>query len=134
MSGMRMNYNKSEIVSTDPNDIEDTKQFARIFGCPVGELPIKYLGIPLHYYKQSREDLQPLIDKIIQMIAGWRGKLLTQAGRLTLIKACIASIPIYLLSFFKFLKWAVDLITHICLTIFGMIMKVIKNCTWSIGI
>jgi hypothetical protein len=54
--------------------------------------------------------LQPLIDKIIKRIDEWRGKLLSQAGRLVLIKACIASIHVYLLSFFKFPKWAVDLI------------------------
>jgi hypothetical protein len=69
---------------------------------PVGNFPIKYLGIPLHYQKLRREDLQPLIDKIIKMIAGWRGKLLTRAGRIILIQTCLASIPIYLLSFFKF--------------------------------
>jgi hypothetical protein len=86
----------------------------------VGELPIKYLGMPLHYYKLSREDLQLLIDKIIKRVAGWRGKLLTQAGRLILIKACIASIPIYILSFFKFPRWVVDLInSHM------------SNCFWD---
>jgi hypothetical protein len=69
---------------------------------PVGNFPIKYLGIPLHYQKLRREDLQPLIDKIIKMIAGWRGKLLTRVGRIILIQTCLASIPIYLLSFFKF--------------------------------
>jgi hypothetical protein len=69
---------------------------------PVGNFPIKYLGIPLHYQKLRREDLQPLIDKIIKRIAGWRGKLLTRAGRIILIQTCLASIPIYLLSFFKF--------------------------------
>jgi hypothetical protein len=74
--------------------------FSRIFGCHVGNFPIKYLGIPLHYNKLRREDLQPLIDKIIKRIAGWRGKLLSQAGRMILIKTCIASIPIYLISFF----------------------------------
>jgi hypothetical protein len=36
--------------------------------------------------------------------------MLTQAGRLVLIKTCIASIPVYLLSFFKFPKWAIKLI------------------------
>jgi hypothetical protein len=77
MSGMRINYDKCEIVPTNPNDVEDLKHFAGIFGCRVGELPIKYLGIPLHYHKLSREDLQPLIDKIIKRIASWRGKLLT---------------------------------------------------------
>lgn len=42
------------------------------------------------------------------MIAGWRGKLLSYAVKITLFKACLASILIYLLSFFKFPKWVVD--------------------------
>jgi hypothetical protein len=75
-----------------------------VFGCPVGAFPIKYLGIPLHYNKLSREDLHPLIDKIIKRIARWRGKLLTKVGRIILIKTCLASIPVYILSFFNFLN------------------------------
>jgi hypothetical protein len=67
-----------------------------------------------------RESLQPLIDKIIKRIVGWRGKLLTQARRLILIKTCIASIPTYLLTFFKFPRWVVDLInSHM------------TNCSWD---
>lgn len=91
-----------------------------IFGCPEGTFPIKYLGIPLHHQKLRREDLQPLVDKILKRIAGWRGKLLSYAGRLILIKTCLASIPTYLLSFFKFPKWALKLInTHMV------------NCLWN---
>ena len=85
-----------------------------------GKFPIKYLGIPLHYEKLSKEDIQPLIDKILKRIAGWRGKLLSYRGRLTLIQACLASIPIYLLSFFKFPKWAVE-----------MINTQMANCLWN---
>jgi hypothetical protein len=58
----------------------------------------------------EKGDLHLLIDTIIKRIVGWRGKLLTQAGRMILFKTCIASIPIYLLSFFKFSRWPVDLI------------------------
>jgi hypothetical protein len=120
MFGMRINYHKSEVVPTDPDDVKDIQEFVEIFGCPVGTLPIKYLGIPLHFHKLKREDLQPLIDKIIKRIAGWRGKLLTQAGRLVLIKACIASIPVNLLSFIKFPRWAIDLIN-----------SNMPNCFWD---
>jgi len=35
---------------------------------------------------------------------------LSYAGRLTLLRACLASIPIYLLSIIKFLRWAIDMI------------------------
>ena len=51
-----------------------------------------------------------MVDKIIKRIAGWRGRLLSYAGRLVLLKACLASIPIYLLSIIKFPKWAIKMI------------------------
>lgn len=73
-----------------------------MFGCPVGDLPITYLGAPLHYEKLKGEYLQPLVDKIIKRIAGWRGKLFSHAGRLLLIKTCLASIPVYLMLFLTF--------------------------------
>ena len=60
--------------------------------CKKSEFPIKYLGVPLHYTKLRRKDLQPMVDKIIKRIVGWRGRLLSYAGRLTLLKACLASI------------------------------------------
>ena len=56
----------------------------------------------------------------MKRIAGWRGKLLSYKGRLILIKACLASIPIYLLSFFKFPKWAIE-----------MINSQMANCLWN---
>ena len=72
--------------------------------------PIKYLGVPLHFTKLTRNDLQPVTDKIIKRIDGWWGRLLSYARRLTLLKACLANIPIYLMSIIKFPKWAIRMI------------------------
>jgi hypothetical protein len=110
MSDMRVNYHKSELLPINMEQGVELEIFSDIFGCPVGDFSIKYLRIPLHYQTLRRDDLQPLIDKIIKRIAGWRGKLLTQAGRMILIKTCISSIPIHMLSFLKFPRWTVDLI------------------------
>uniref|UniRef100_A0A453STI6 Reverse transcriptase zinc-binding domain-containing protein n=1 Tax=Aegilops tauschii subsp. strangulata TaxID=200361 RepID=A0A453STI6_AEGTS len=53
-------------------------------------------------------------------MAGWRGKLLSYSARIVLIKTCIASIPVYLLSFFKFPRWALDLVN-----------SQLAHCLWS---
>lgn len=119
VSGMSINYHKSELV---PINLEETEihTFLDIFQCVKGDFPIKYFGIPLHFDKLRREDLQPMIDALLARMAGWRGKLLSLLGRVTLVKTCLASIPIYMLSFFKFPKWAISLIN-----------SQLTNCLWS---
>jgi hypothetical protein len=78
--------------------------------CPIGQFPHKYLGVSIHFDKLKREDLQPVIDKLVKKVVGWRGRLLAYSSRLVLIKTCLASISIYLLSFIKFSKWTIKLI------------------------
>jgi hypothetical protein len=84
------------------------------------EILVKYLGFPLHFSKLKREDLQPLIDNLLGRMAGWRGKLLSMEAKRILIQSVLSSIPIYMLSLFKFLKWALDLIN-----------TQIANCMWN---
>jgi hypothetical protein len=119
LSGMRINFHKSELIPINL-DQEQIHNIAHIFSCPVGDFPIKYLGVPLHFEKLRREDIQPLVDKIINKISGWKGKLLSHAARVILIKTCIASIPVYLLSFIKFPTWAIKAIS-----------SQMANCLWN---
>lgn len=69
MSGMKINYDKSDLL-TIGMDEDSANQFAKLFCCKRSEFPIKYLGVPLYYTKLRRQDLQPIIDKIIKRIAG----------------------------------------------------------------
>lgn len=64
----------------------------------------------MRYNKLRRDDLQPLVDKLMKRPAGWKGRLLSPRGRLILIQPCLASIPVYLLSVIKFPVWAVEAI------------------------
>jgi hypothetical protein len=64
LSGMKVNFHKSEILPMNL-DQEETQRFAHIFSCPVGSFPLKYLGVPLHFDVLSRDDIQPLVDKIL---------------------------------------------------------------------
>jgi hypothetical protein len=108
-SGMRINYNKSDLAPMN-QDEDETLQYARIFCCKIGEFPFKYLSVPLHHEKLRREDIRPVVDKVINMIPGWKGRLLSYKARLILLKACLASIPAYLLSIIKFPKWSIEAI------------------------
>jgi hypothetical protein len=119
ISGMRINFHKSELVPLNI-ELSEAHRLAHVFSCPLGTFPIKYLGVPLHYENLNREDIQPLVDKILKKIAGWRGRLLSQAARAMLIKTCLASILVYLLSFLKFPKWAIKLIN-----------TQMRNCLWN---
>jgi len=104
---MKINYNKSDLITMGASEEEKTA-LARLFCCNIGDFPIKYLGVPLHFTKLKREDIQPVVDKMMNRIVSWKGRLLSSAGKLTLLKSCLASIPIYLLSVIKFPKWAIE--------------------------
>jgi hypothetical protein len=119
VSGMRINFHKSKVI---PLNLEEDRchEIAHLQNCHVGSLPFKYLGVPLHFDRLKREDIQPLIDKMIKKAAGWRGRLLAYSSRLVLIKSCLASIPVYLLSFIKFPKWVIK-----------MIESQMANCLWN---
>jgi hypothetical protein len=106
---MRINYNKSDPTPINLGE-EEKQAYKKIFCCRLGSFPFKYLGVPLHYEKIRREGIQPIVDKIIKRIAGYKGKLLSYGARLTLLRACLASIPIYLMSIIKFPKWAIKAI------------------------
>jgi hypothetical protein len=93
---MKINYNKSDLVSDNLED-EETKMYTRIFCCKLRFFPFKYLGVPLHHEKLRREDIQPVVNTILNRILGWQGRLMSYGARLELLRACLASIPIYLM-------------------------------------
>jgi hypothetical protein len=116
---MRINFNKSEVIPMNLGE-DRCHEIAHILNCPMGSLPFKYFGVPLYFERLKREDIHPLVDRLIKKVAGLRGRLLAYSSRLVLIKSCQASIPVYLLSFIKFSKWAIRLIE-----------SQMANCFWN---
>jgi hypothetical protein len=106
ISGIKINYHKSDLTPMGLEDVE-IQEYAKIFCCKIGTFPFRYLGVPLHYENLRREDIQPIVDRILSRISSWKGRLLSYGARLILLKACLASIPIYLMSIIKFPKWAI---------------------------
>jgi hypothetical protein len=103
-SGLKINLNKTEIfpIRCEQNIIaEALADFPR----KVAQFPGNYLGLSLHTRKLRRVDFQPLLDKIGGRIPGWKGKLLSVAGREMLVKSVLTSQPIYHLTVFPMQKW-----------------------------
>jgi hypothetical protein len=103
VSRMMINFHKSEAIPMNIA-VDEAHDITHVLNCPIGVLPFKYLGVPLHFEKLKKEVLQPVLDKCIKRIVGWRGRLLAYSSRLELIMSCLASIPVYLMSFMKFPK------------------------------
>jgi hypothetical protein len=109
MSGMRINFHKCDLIAIKVEE-QESQLFSRSLCCKLGQFPLKYLGVPQHYTKLRKEDIQPIVDKLLKKTSGWRGRLLNHAARLELVRSVLASIPLYLMSVIKFPKWAITLI------------------------
>lgn len=68
LSSLKINFHKSDLHTIHVSE-GMSKEFAQVFCSQFGEFPFKYLGVPLHFKKLRREDLQPIIDRIIKSIA-----------------------------------------------------------------
>jgi hypothetical protein len=74
------------------------------FGCEAGSLPLKYLGIPIHYRRLLNKELNPVEDRFEKKLGSWQGKLLSYGDRLILINSVLISLPMFMLSFLEIPK------------------------------
>ncbi|XVF56157.1 hypothetical protein PTKIN_Ptkin06aG0094700 [Pterospermum kingtungense] len=59
------------------------------------------LGFPMAFGKNRRAKTRSIIDRVRARVDAWSSRLLSQAGRVVLIKSAAQSIPIYFMSCFK---------------------------------
>ena len=74
------------------------------FGCEVGSLPLKYLGIPIHYRRLLNKEWNPVENRFEKMLGCWQVKLLSYGDRLVLINSVLTSLPMFMLSFLEIPK------------------------------
>jgi len=86
---------------------------AAALGCNLGELSLNYLGVPVSYKRPAKADWMPLIKKVEKKRYGWKGKLLSMGGRLTLVNSVLSAIPMYYMSVYKLPSWVEERIDQI---------------------
>ena len=93
-SGLQVNFLKSS-ATLICCDADDMAPIIAALGCPIVDLPITYLGIPLSIKRPSAALLQPVVDKTAGMLPTWKACLMNKAGRLAFVKAVLSAIPIH---------------------------------------
>ena len=99
-SGLKINYDKCELIGVQTDESHVTA-LAHSFGCKVGKLPSKYLGLPLCVGLPKKYIWDSVVERIDKTLSSWKSKYLSMGGQITLIKSILSSIPIYFLSYFK---------------------------------
>jgi hypothetical protein len=94
MSGLRINFHKSEVMVLGM-DQEDGPRIARMLNFKLGSFPFSYLGLPISDRTLTATDWGPLAAKVGKRAEPWMGKLMSSAARLTLINACLSSLPLH---------------------------------------
>ncbi|KAM0858778.1 hypothetical protein ACQ4PT_047617 [Festuca glaucescens] len=78
--------------------------------CPLGQLPCKYLGLPLSLSKLRKEDIQPFLDKLARRLPFWKARLLTREGCLAYVQTVLTASVIYQLLALDIAPWVLQLI------------------------
>ncbi|KAA0059752.1 F17F8.5 [Cucumis melo var. makuwa] len=99
LSGLFANPRKSSIFVAGVNN-ENASHLAACMGFVRGNLPIRYLGLPLLAGRLRSNDYAPLIQRITSRIRSWTARVLSFAGRLQLVRFVLRSLQVYWASVF----------------------------------
>ncbi|CAN1161423.1 Putative ribonuclease H protein At1g65750, partial [Linum perenne] len=99
-TGQEINPEKSSIFfsANTPNSLRE--DITSELGFASLACHSKYLGVPTDWGRSRKETFSFLIQRMEKQGQAWKGKMLSQAGRETLIKSVIQAIPTYLMSVF----------------------------------
>lgn len=76
-------------------------ELSNILNMPKVDDPGKYLGIPTIWGRLKCETVKYIKDRVMEKIAGWKKRFLSQACKEVLIKAMVQAIPMYPMCVFR---------------------------------
>ena len=94
-SGLKTNVQKSSVHPIQCLE-EDKAILHNHLPFQISHFPCKYLGVPLFPLKLTLAQVQPLVDKVVDRLQGWKADLLTKAGRCIMVQFVLTSMMIYL--------------------------------------
>lgn len=113
ISRLKLNSAKTEIFTIGV-PYETTVALADISSFQQGNLPVRYLRIPLISTKLRYQDCQGLIDRITTRARSWTAQTLSYVGRAQLIFSVLQSMSQFWCAHFILLKKVISRIRQIC--------------------
>ena len=96
-SKAKVNINKTLMYFSKNVGHRDVVRISNLLGFSVTQDLGKYLGVPLHHTRVSKNMFNDIIDKVEKRLSGWNASHLSLAGRITLAQSVLQAIPIYVM-------------------------------------
>jgi hypothetical protein len=117
-SGLKTNLQKSNVLPIRCEE-QDLRVVQQQLPCALADFPCKYLGLPLAITKLKKEHLQSIIDRMADLLPGWKADLLIRAGRKVHVQFVLTMTIIYLAMALDLPQWAHKVMDKFDGTIFG---------------
>ena len=98
-SGLKVNYSKSKVGGVGVN-VNQMMVFASILNCDIMKTHFSYLGVTVVGNHKRCIFWEGILNKLRSRLCSWKGKSLSMAGRICLIKSVLTSLPLFYVSFF----------------------------------
>jgi len=97
ISGQKVNLHKSRVTFSANTDDNVKSNISAVLGYTAVDDLGMYLGVPALSKRVTKATFQCIVDRVEKRLSGWRTKCLSLAGRVTLIKSTLTSIPAYVM-------------------------------------
>ena len=95
--GLKVNQQKTRVFfSQNVHHVRRTEMCTAL-GFPITSDLGKYLGVPLHHKRVTKDSFHYVVDKVKTILSLWKVKTLSSAGRSTLISSVTTAIPGYVM-------------------------------------
>jgi len=120
-SGLKIHFHKSKLASinVERNPLEF---YAKSLNCILMRVPFKYLGVVVEGNPRNKQFWESILNNLSDRLSAWKGRFLSLAGRIHLIKSVLNTLPIFYSSFFKALT-----------SVYNKIISIQRSFLWAWG-
>ncbi|KAG7559686.1 Reverse transcriptase domain [Arabidopsis thaliana x Arabidopsis arenosa] len=97
-SGQKVSLEKSKKFFSENVSRELGEMISNESGIKATKELGKYLGMPILQKRINKDTFGEVLERVTSKLAGWKGRSLSFAGRLTLTKSVLSSIPVHVMS------------------------------------